>query len=94
MIVVAGHLQVEPDGRASYLEGCRDVVRLARAVDGCLDFALSPDLLDPGRINVFERWRTLAAVEAFRESGPSGDQTSQIVNAEVHQFEVMSAETL
>ena len=68
MIIVAGHMQVEPDGRASYLKGCRDVVRLARAADECLDFALSPDLLDPGRINVSERWQTLAAVEAFRGS--------------------------
>lgn len=73
MIVVAGHLQVEPDGRASYLEGCREVVRLAQAAHDCLDFALSPDLVDPSRVNVFDRWQTLAAVEAFRGSGPSGD---------------------
>jgi quinol monooxygenase YgiN len=92
MIVVAGHLQVEPDERSSYLQGCRDVVRQARASDGCLDFALSPDLLDPGRINVLERWQTLAAVEAFRGSGPSGDQASQILDADVHRYEVTSPE--
>lgn len=94
MIVVAGHLQVEPGNRAAYLEDCRSVVRLARAAEGCLDFALSPDLLDPGRINVFERWQTAAAVEAFRGSGPGGDQASAILDAEVHQLEVSSAETL
>jgi quinol monooxygenase YgiN len=94
MIVVAGHLQVEPDARAPYLQGCRDVVRLARAADGCLDFALSPDLLDPGRINIFERWQTLAAVEAFRGSGPSGGQALPILGAEVRQFEVATVETL
>lgn len=94
MIVVAGHLQVEPDTRASYLEDCRAVIRLARAANGCLDFALSPDLLDPGRINVFERWETLADVEAFRGSGPSSDQASQILGADVHRFGVASAANL
>lgn len=94
MILVAGHLQVEPGNRAAYLEDCCSVVRLAHAADWCLDFALSPDLRDPGRINVFARWQTVAAVEAFRGSGPGGDQASQILDAGVHQFEVSSAETL
>lgn len=94
MIVVAGHLQVDPDGRASYLDGCHDVVRQARAAQGCLDFALSADLLDPGRINVLERWETVADVEAFRGSGPSDDQTAQIRDADVRQFEVVSTDSL
>lgn len=94
MIVVAGHLQVEPDDREPYLRGCCDVVRLARAADGCLDFALSPDLLDPGRINIFERWQTLAALEAFRGAGPSGGQAPPLLSADVDQFEVASVENL
>ena len=94
MIVVAGHLQVEPENRAAYLERCRDVIRLARAARGCLDFALSPDLLDPGRINLFEHWQTLADVEAFRGSGPSDDRSFEILAADVQQFEVESSETL
>ena len=94
MIVVGGYLQVEPAERAAYLEGCHDVVRLARAAGGCLDFALSPDVLDPGRINVFERWENQADVEAFRGSGPSADQASQILASDVHQFEVASEESL
>jgi quinol monooxygenase YgiN len=94
MIVVAGHLQVEPDDRAPYLQSCCDVVRLARAADGCLDFALSPDLLDPARINIFERWQTLAALEAFRGSGPSGEEAPRILGADVHQFEVATVENL
>ena len=90
MIIVAGHLQVGSDDRTSYLEGCEEVVRQARVADGCLDFALSPDLVDPTRINVFERWASLADLEAFRGSGPDGDQTVQIPRADVMQFEVTS----
>lgn len=94
MIVVAGHLQVDPDNRASYLESCQDVIRLARTSRGCLDFALSPDLVDPGRINVFERWQAITDVEAFRGSGPSDEQASQILDADVRQFEVVAATSL
>ncbi len=50
------------------------VVEQARGAAGCLDFAISADLIDPGRINIFERWESQAAVDAFRSSGPSDEQ--------------------
>jgi quinol monooxygenase YgiN len=93
VIVVAGHLRIDPDHRASYLEGCHAVVRRARTARGCLDFALSADLVDAGRINVFERWETVADVEAFRGSGPSDAQTALIREADVGEFEIASTET-
>ena len=86
MVIVAGHLVVDPEGRAAYLEGCREVVDLARRTEGCLDFAITADLLDPARVNVYERWESQEAVEAFRgeagtevraqraSKGPSGEQ--------------------
>ena len=52
MVIVSGFLHVRPDLRAAYLGGCRAVVEQARSSPGCLDFALSPDLLDPGRVNI------------------------------------------
>jgi quinol monooxygenase YgiN len=70
------------------------VVEQARQAPGCLDFALSADLLDPGRINVFERWESPAAVEAFRGSGPSDDQSAAIVAASVAEWDVAGARTL
>jgi quinol monooxygenase YgiN len=52
MVIVAGHLMVDPDGRNAYLDGCVAVVRQARGAHGCLDYSLSADLVDPGRINI------------------------------------------
>ncbi|MFY9919353.1 MAG: antibiotic biosynthesis monooxygenase, partial [Mycobacterium sp.] len=46
------------------------------------------DLLDPARINVFERWDSRDAVEAFRGNGPSGDQDDMIVSASVSEYDV------
>jgi len=48
-VVVAGHLMVDPADRTAYLEDCRSVVQEARQAEGCLDFAISADLIDPGR---------------------------------------------
>jgi quinol monooxygenase YgiN len=88
MVIVAGHIVVDPQGRDDYLSGCLDVVRQARRAAGCLDYALSADLVDPGRVNIFERWESQAAVEAFRGSGPSDEQGLAIRAASVAEYDV------
>ncbi len=85
MLIVAGHLRVTD--RDGYLAACREVVELARATEGCLDFTLGADLVEPDRINVFERWASRTALDAFRGYGTSGDLDAQIVGAEVSEFE-------
>ena len=55
MVIVAGHITVEPRQRESYPAGCVSVVEQARGTAGCLDFAIPADLIDPGRVNIFER---------------------------------------
>jgi quinol monooxygenase YgiN len=88
MVIVAGYLVVEPSQRDTYLAGCKAVVQRARHARGCLDFAISADLLDPGRIDVFERWESQSAVAAFRGSGPSDEQRDSIVSAAVSEYDV------
>ena len=88
VIVVAGALFVDPSGRSAYLEGCRAVVEQARSTDGCLDFALSSDLVDPPRINVYEQWESEEALMLFRGSGPSDDQNNAIQDADVREFRI------
>jgi quinol monooxygenase YgiN len=88
LVIVAGHLVIDPQQRGNYLSGCVEVVRQARRAAGCLDFALSADLIDPGRINIFERWESAAAVEAFRGNGPSDEQGTAILAASVTEYDV------
>ncbi len=88
MVIVAGHITVEPQQRDTYLVGCVSIVDQARRADGCLDFAISADLVDSGRINIFERWESQAAVESFRGSGPSDDQGAAMLAASVAEFDV------
>ncbi|AGB23678.1 hypothetical protein Mycsm_03376 [Mycobacterium sp. JS623] len=94
MVIVAGHLVVDPQHRDDYLSGCVEVVRQARRTAGCLDFALSADLIDPGRVNIFERWESQAAVEAFRGGGTSDEQAASIRCASVAEYDVEGERTL
>jgi hypothetical protein len=41
-------ITVEPQQRESYLTGWVSIAEQARPAAGCLDFAISADLLDPG----------------------------------------------
>jgi quinol monooxygenase YgiN len=50
------------------------IVEEARRAIGCLDVAISADLLDPGRVNIFERWESQTALEAFRRGVPDTEQ--------------------
>jgi quinol monooxygenase YgiN len=88
MVIVAGYLVVEPSERDGYLAGCKAVVQRARRTRGCLDFAVSADLLDPGRIDVLERWESQAAVDAFRGGGPGDEQRGAILSASVSEYDV------
>jgi quinol monooxygenase YgiN len=94
MIIVAGHLTVASEQRAAYLAGCVSVVEQARSTAGCLDYSLAADLLDTGRINVFERWASRADVEAFRGSGPSDEQATTMLSADVAEYDVGDARSL
>jgi quinol monooxygenase YgiN len=90
VIVVAGWLRVPADVRATYLDGCVEVVESARAAPGCIDFSIAADLVDGERINVFEQWESVDDVERFRGSGPSDGQQDMIIGAHVVQHTVAS----
>ena len=94
MVIVAGHITVEPQQRESYLAGCVRIVEQARRAAGCLDFAISADLLDSGRLNIFERWESQAAVETFRSSGPSSDQRAAMLSVSVAEYDIADVRPL
>ena len=94
MVIVAGHITVEPQQRESYLAGCVSVVERARRAAGCLDFTITADLVDPGRIDVFERWESREAVQAFRGAGPSEEQSAAMLSASVAEYDVADVRPL
>jgi len=67
MIIIAGYTLTEADKRDAAVEAFAGMVERARAYDGCLDFAISADPLDPERANLFECWRDQQSLNAWRK---------------------------
>lgn len=83
MIIIAGHTRTDADKRDDAVRAFRGMVERARAHDGCLDFAIGADSVDPERINLFERWRDQATLDAWRRvarGGPRGKPREVAVN--------------
>ena len=90
MLIIAGHLLVDPAGRDAYVAECTQVVEAARAAPGCLAFSITADTVDPARVCIYERWEDEARLLAFRGSGPSGQQQAEILDADVKRYGVSS----
>lgn len=56
MIIVAGHLTIDPDHRDTALAAIATCVAATRAEPGNLEYRFSPDLDEPDRLNLIERW--------------------------------------
>lgn len=90
MLIIAGYLVVPPTDRDTYVTECAAVVQAARAAPGCLDYAITGDTVDPARVVVYERWESEQELLAFRGSGPSDDQQSAILDADVRRYGISS----
>ena len=94
MVIVAGHITVEPQQRESYLAGCVSVVERARGATGCFDFAITADPIDPGRVNVFERWESRAALDTARGNAPGFEQAEAMLSVSVAEFDIVDVRPL
>ncbi|ASR37208.1 antibiotic biosynthesis monooxygenase [Prauserella marina] len=88
MLIIAGHVEVDPGNRDAYVAAHHDLIARARAARGCLDVAISADPLDPARVNVFERWDTQENLDAWRAVAAAPDSETAIVADNVMAYEV------
>ena len=92
-IIVSGSLHVEPSQRQEYLADRIAIVAHARNAPGCIDFSLSPDLLDAGRVNVYERWRSHDDLLAYRAGdGPELYDRIALISADVELHHITASE--
>jgi quinol monooxygenase YgiN len=91
VIIVAGHFVVDPGQREEFLRSRADVMRASRSEAGCITYAFSPDPLDPGRVLLFERWETKAALAghlAALRQRPRPADGIELRESEVQQYEI------
>lgn len=90
MLIIAGHLVVAPADRDAYVAECAPAVEAARTAPGCLDYSITADTVDPARVVIYERWESERELLAFRGSGPSDDQQTAILDADVRRYGISS----
>lgn len=73
MVIITGHVVVAPEERDAYVAAHGDLVRRARAADGCLHVAITADNVEPDRVQMVEVWTDAEALEAWRAVADAPD---------------------
>jgi quinol monooxygenase YgiN len=68
MLVIAGTIRMDPAKVDEATPATVDVMKATRAEAGCVAYAFSRDLGDPGLIHVFEEWESQEALDAHFET--------------------------
>jgi quinol monooxygenase YgiN len=64
MIVIAGHVSLDPAQRENAVAAAREMMRETRQERGCISYTFSADLEQPGRFLIFEEWESDDALRA------------------------------
>ena len=67
-VILAGTVRFEPSKLPAAREAMKEMMRLSRAEDGCIEYVYSEDLIEPGLVRVFEIWRDEAALHAHHNA--------------------------
>jgi quinol monooxygenase YgiN len=71
MLIVAGTFTVDPERRAEFLTGRVDAIQRSRAEQGCVQYAMSADAVDPGLVRLFEIWSSRDDLKSHLENARS-----------------------
>lgn len=77
MVIVGGWFEVDPNERDAFVAGRVEGMRRSRTEQGCIEYVVAPDPVDPGRVVLFERWESQADLDAHlaaareRQAAPS-----------------------
>ena len=64
MIVIAGHVALDPERREQAEAAAREMMSETRKEQGCVSYTFSADLEQPGRFRIFEEWESDEALRA------------------------------
>lgn len=79
MVIVGGWFEVDPDARDAFVAEREAVMRRSRAEQGCIEYVIAADPLEPGRAVLFERWASQADLDAHlggMSSAPASERPS------------------
>jgi hypothetical protein len=79
MVIVGGSFEMDPGQRQQFLDGRLEMMRVSRGEAGCIEYTFAPDPVTPGRVVLFERWESQAALDAHLvalRAGPMPDDSA------------------
>ena len=64
MVIVAGWFEVDPSERDAFVVDRVEAMIRSRAEQGCIEYVIAADPVDPGRAVLYERWESQADLDA------------------------------
>lgn len=90
-VIVAGWYTVQPAKRDAVVESFKDMIQRARSAPGCLDFSITTDPIEPGRINMFEFWQSEKALKAWRAAPRAPKRIAKMLQVSVRKHLIHSS---
>jgi quinol monooxygenase YgiN len=59
MLIVQGVFRIDPELRDAYLEERIETMRISRGEQGCLEYTVAADPVEPDRAVLAERWESM-----------------------------------
>jgi quinol monooxygenase YgiN len=95
-VIIQGVFVVEPEDRDRFLETSTAGMKASRSEEGCLEYVLAADPIDPARVILSERWESpehLAAHSKGPNVRPPADRPRPL-SLEITSYEVASSTKL
>ena len=73
MIIIAGSISIDPERVDLMLEAIVPLMQATHAEEGCIDYVLSADPAEAGKIRIFEKWASDEALGAHMTAPHMGD---------------------
>lgn len=95
MIVVAGTITFDPEHHGDMVTAANRVAEVTRTEQGCISYEFFADLNEPGRLHLFEEWKSVADLERHLEEPHLTDfysalQASGVRTRDITRYQVSS----
>lgn len=97
-MIVQGVFSVDASERDRFVETSVEAMRASRQEDGCLEYVMAADPLDPERVVLSERWESMSHLEqhfAQQKNAARGTESRPVPRSvEITLFEVATSRPL
>jgi quinol monooxygenase YgiN len=98
IVIVQGQFSFDPNERDRFVETSAEGMRRSRQEEGCLEYVIAGDPLDPDRAILSERWESMDHLQehlAQQKNAPQGADSRPVPrNVEITLFEVATSRPL